>query len=118
MTIDEYIALAREMSEQQRYYADFEKNNLSKQCCLNSAKENEQLAEWLEELKVLRHEANELRNASYEHGHSVGYNKAIDDFADKFISLCDDGEFMARLNEFPATTILDLSEQLKAGGEM
>ena len=43
------------------------------------------------------------------------YNKAIDDFADKFISLCDDGEFMARLNEFSATTILELAEQLKAG---
>ena len=39
--------------------------------------------------------------------------KAIDDFADKFISLCDDGEFMARINEFPATTILELAEQLK-----
>ena len=45
------------------------------------------------------------------------YNKAIDDFADKFISLCDDGEFMARLSEFSATTILELAEQLKVGGE-
>ena len=45
------------------------------------------------------------------------YNKAIDDFADKFISLCDDGEFMARLNEFSATTILELTEQLKVGGK-
>ena len=45
------------------------------------------------------------------------YNKAIDDFADKIISLCDDGEFMNRFNEFTATTILELSEQLKAGVE-
>ena len=42
--------------------------------------------------------------------------KAIDDFADKIISLCDDGEFMNRFNEFTATTILELAEQLKAGG--
>ena len=42
-------------------------------------------------------------------------NKAIDDFADEFISLCDDVEFMSRLNEFQATTILELAEQLKAG---
>lgn len=41
--------------------------------------------------------------------------KAIDDFADKIISLCDDGEFMNRFNEFTATTILELAEQLKAG---
>ena len=45
----------------------------------------------------------------------LGYNKAIDDFADEFISLCDDVEFMSRLNEFQATTILELAEQLKAG---
>lgn len=43
------------------------------------------------------------------------YNKAIDDFADKIISLCDDGEFMNRFNEFTATTILEIAEQLKAG---
>ena len=41
-----------------------------------------QIAEWLEELKVLRLGANELRNAGYEHGHSIGYNNAIDDFQD------------------------------------
>lgn len=42
------------------------------------------------------------------------YNKAIDDFVDKFISLCDDGEFMAQINEFSATTILELAEQLRS----
>lgn len=40
------------------------------------AKEKEQIAQWLEELKALRHEANEWRKAGYSHG----YNKAIDDF--------------------------------------
>ena len=39
----------------------------------------EQLAEWLKELKTLRHGANKWRKAGYAHGHSVGYNKAIDD---------------------------------------
>ena len=48
----------------------------------------------------------------------LGYNKAIDDFADKIISLCDDGEFMNRFNEFTATTILEIAEQLKAGGNI
>ena len=56
-----------------------------------------------------------------EHYEKEIRNKAIDDFADKIISLCDDGEFMNRFNEFTATTILELAEQLKAGaysGEM
>ena len=52
-------------------------------------------------------------NAGFEYGFRKGYNKAIDDFADKIISLCDDGEFIARLNEFTATTILEISEHLK-----
>ena len=43
------------------------------------------------------------------------YNKALDDFADKIIGLCDDGEFMNGFNEFTATTILELAEQLKVG---
>lgn len=50
-------------------------------------------------------------------GYEDGYNKALDDFADKIISLCDDGEFMNRFNEFTATTILEIAEQLKAGGQ-
>lgn len=49
-----------------------------------------------------------------EKGKKIGYNKAIDDFVDKFISLCDDGEFMAQINEFSATTILELAEQLRS----
>ena len=48
-----------------------------------------------------------------EHYEKEIINNAIDDFADKFISLCDDGEFMARLNKLPATTILEIAEQLK-----
>lgn len=41
------------------------------------------------------------------------YEKALNDFADKFISLCTDGEFMRKLNEYPATTVLELAEELK-----
>lgn len=48
-------------------------------------------------------------------GYADGYNKAIDDFADKIIILCIDGEFMNRFNELTATTILEIAEQLKAG---
>ena len=71
MTIDEAIVHAREVAS--RKFDD-------RVHCIRCAEEHEQLAEWLEELKVLRHGANELRSAGYEHGYSVGYNKAIDDF--------------------------------------
>ena len=71
MTIDEAIVHAREVAS--RKFDD-------RVHCIRCAEEHEQLAEWLGELKVLRHGANELRSAGYEHGYSVGYNKAIDDF--------------------------------------
>ena len=69
MTLDEAI-------EQFKYDAECNRADLD----LSFAEDNDKVAEWLEELKVLRHGANELRSAGYEHGYSVGYNKAIDDF--------------------------------------
>lgn len=116
MTIDEAIAKYKEITN-----ADA---NCPAHCnisCDKCVQESEQLAEWLEELKELR-EKNETLKALYEDARKEGNNllkrernKAIDDFADKIISLCDDGEFMNRFNEFTATTILETAEQLKAG---
>ena len=100
MTIDEAIAKYKKLANNDR-------------TCY--PEEAQQLAEWLEELKAYR--ASVFSGYMTQKMLKEEYNKAIDDFADKFISLCDDGEFMARLNEFSATTILELAEQLKAGGE-
>ena len=69
---------------------------------------DEQMIEWLEELS--RRRVEELFRKTNE---KVIRDKAIDDFADKIISLCDDGEFMNRFNEFTATTILEIAEVLK-----
>lgn len=80
MTIDETIAHARNIAKEQRYYAHFEKGMMHS-VCINTAEENEQLAEWLEELKEARKGFEENRKAGYKHGYSDGYNKAIDDFA-------------------------------------
>ena len=84
LSIDEAIAHAREVASEQKRRSGICVQNNSEcdkfSACLKCSKEHEQLAEWLEELKVLRHGANELRSAGYEHGYSVGYNKAIDDF--------------------------------------
>ena len=90
------------------YGKKFIDNN--KLTCLSLLEEHEQLAQWLEELKSYKEKPD---GWMCDEAEMKGYNKAIDDFADKFISLCDDGEFMARLNEFSATTILEMAEQLK-----
>ena len=48
-----------------------------------------------------------------EHDKKI-YNKALDDFAEKIIDSID-GEFMYQFKYFPAITIRELAEQLKAG---
>ena len=118
MSIDEAIAHARGVASEQKRRSGICVQNNSEcdkfSACLKCSEEHEQLAEWLEELKKRR---NEDYGYLADIHQNIGYRKAIDDFADKFISLCDDGEFMARLNEFSATTILELAEQLKVGGK-
>ena len=55
--------------------------------CKTCEKEHEQLAEWLEELKIYRKAERTLDNA-----YNNGYNKAIDDFSneiDKYIERYD-----------------------------
>ena len=125
MTIDESIAKERQQAKEQRSHIGTWDDEYSKKCEVY-AEYHEQLAEWLEELKAYREigtvegykSAIECYTEEYTRRKSrEQYKKAIDDFADKFISFCDDGEFMARLNEFPATTILEMAEQLKEGGE-
>ena len=101
MTIDEAI-------EQFKYDAECNRADLD----LSFAEDNDRVAEWLEELKVLRHGVNELRSAGYEHGYSVGYSKAIDDFV-RFANTMptvveEDGEIRPMWLE-------EIAEQLKAG---
>ena len=94
MTIDEAIAHAREVAKEQKSKYDKCPTRTRYNCamcfhnpkCDEDAKEHEQLAEWLEELK-------ELRNMTAGHLYAVAFNrgylkaekevreKAIDDFA-------------------------------------
>lgn len=71
LNIDEAIAHAKEVAKYNR------KCNENSDCiditCEKCAEEHEQLAEWLEELKM-------YRESSYGELHSMVYNKAIDDF--------------------------------------
>lgn len=83
MTIDEAIQQARYVAYE---HSDCWRNceNLDK-CCNECEYEHKQLAEWLEELKALRHDAHQWAKAGYAHGHSVGYNKSIDDLREKLM---------------------------------
>ena len=112
MTIDEAIAQAREVSS--RKFDD-------RVHCIRCAEEHQQLAEWLEELKMYKSLApRELvsekqkndrameYSKGFDYGFKTGYAKAIDDFAEK-------------VKEMYAFTILEeeqlneIAEQLKAG---
>ena len=114
MTLDEAIQRENKIAEENQKIVDTEiiEEHLSnyRKC----AEYHKQIADWLEELKVLRHGANELRNAGYEHGRSVGYRNAIDDF----VNACEK-QFttMYRQRYVDMRDIVNIAEQLKAGGK-
>ena len=104
LSIDEAI-------EQFKYDAECNRADLD----LSYAEENEQVAEWLEELKALREEksdfqimAKDIAEGNYEMGMENGYNKAIDDCKEltfREVVYCDS------LND--RTEFRELAEQLK-----
>lgn len=136
MTIDEAITHARESAKNERKIFDKcnPKNNYAcKLCiktrtCLERAEEHEQLAEWLEELVMLRLDSCMIHMPERLHLVENGYNKAIDDFAEKLNTKCD-GMIKDKWNSNVAPIswaeayadfkddIDEIAEQLKAGGE-
>lgn len=112
MTIDEAIAHAREVAKRNREQwknCPADRRDIEHQTCEQCAEEHEQLAEWLEELKVY-HKHEVICNKGY----NAGYNKAIDDFV-KFAS------DMPTVEEEDGTIrpmwLEEIAEQLKAGGK-
>ena len=127
MSIDEAIAHEREVAEIQRKDNDnceYKAEYGCKGCayyyskpCIECVEEHEQLAEWLEELKVYQqHEiiCNKGYNAGYNKGYNAGYNKAIDDFV-KLVHKHDWNIRNINENSFIYGAIDTLAEQLKAG---
>ena len=101
LSIDEAI-------EQFKYDAECNRADLD----LSYAEDNEQLAEWLEELKALREEksdfqimAKDIAEGNYEMGMENGYNKAIDDAKSVILQTLD--------NEILVDTLHLRLEQLK-----
>ena len=106
MKIDEAIAKYKEITN-----ADA---NCPAHCnisCDKCVQESEQLAEWLEELKIYQQ-----HEIICNKGYNAGYNKAIDDFV-KLVHKHDWNIRNINENSFIYGAIDTLAEQLKAGGE-
>ena len=91
MTIDEAIAHAKEVANEQKRRSGICVQNNSEcdkfSACLKCSEEHEQLAEWLEELKSYR--ASVFSGDMTQKMLKEEYNKAIDDFAEKLNAKCD-----------------------------
>ena len=109
LSIDEAISHAREVAEIQRNNDKLNKT-LGKSSpyyntdCIKCAEEHEQLAEWLEELKM-------YRESSYGELYSMVYNKAIDDFIHECDKYC--GFYSGKNKSITREDILKIAEQLK-----
>ena len=133
LTIDEAIAHAREVAEKNRRAMNFEsEDNIDddiKVNCLNCATQHEQLAEWLEELKMYKSLApRELvsekqknnrvieYSKGFNYGFNNGYNKAIDDFVKEICKMYVQSERNGNYRFYSVEikqAIADLAEQLK-----
>lgn len=116
MTLDEAIIHAREVAEKNRRVINFELEDSVdddiKTNCLNCAKEHEQLATWLEDLKRRREYDGELMGSgALNNAYQSGYEKAIDDFAERLRLDCLDSLY----HEVHMFHILKVAEQLKGG---
>ena len=124
MTLDEAIAHAREVAEEQRKACGlawiWDNPDNIKKC----AEEHDQLADWLEELKFLRQWKSDIMDSfcnydvnSFEELVTNTRNKAIDDFATKICEVLE--EYQTGFNMVSMANIWhfsrELAEQLKAG---
>ena len=125
MTIDEAIAKYKEITNTDA--------NCPAHCnisCNKCVQESKQLAEWLELLKWYEQGMEDIPSESGvlpKDVYHAGYNKAIDDFAEKLNAKCD-GMIKDKWNSNVAPVswaeayadfkddIDEISEQLKAGG--
>ena len=119
MTIDEAIALERQMAKDQIDRMCSFDDEYSKKCEI-WAEEHEEIAKWLEELKVLKENSiskeafEKMKSKAYKKGHRQGYAKAIDDVLKlpKYTFYDTSKEFMnIRIDAISIEDILKLKEK-------
>ena len=116
MSIDEAI-------EQFKYDAECNRADLD----LSYAEDNEQVAEWLEELKHIKQWKSDIMDSfckydvsSFEELIANARNKAIDDFVKEICKMIVQSENNGNYRFYAVEikqAIADIAEQLKAGGE-
>ena len=125
MTLDEAIAHAREVAEEQRKACDlawvWDNPDNIKKC----AEEHDQLAEWLEELKFLKQWKSDVVDSfckydvsSFEELVTNTRNKAIDDFVKEICKMIVQSENNGNYRFYAVEikqAIANLAEELKAG---
>lgn len=125
LSIDEAIVHAREVADENIKESMDTFPSLKSKNCIKCAEEHEQLAEWLEELKMYKSLApRELvsekqrsdRNIEYHKGFKNGYNKAITDFSTTLVTRLTDAIHSKDVGSM-RNLINEISEQLKDGGE-
>ena len=99
MTIDEAIKDFKDDAENNRVDLDLE-----------FAKKNDQIAEWLEELKAYK----ENQHRSLRHMYEKGYNKALDDFVKSVDKLC--GYYAGECKNLTRDDLLKIAKELKDNG--
>ena len=121
MTIDEAIAHAKEVANEQKRRSGICVQNNSEcdkfSACLKCSEEHEQLAEWLEELKSYR--ASVFSGDMTQKMLKEEYNKAIDDFVEKielkYLGVHPDDLYERYYPREICKQVKELAEQLKAG---
>lgn len=122
MTLDEAIVHAKEVANAK--YAEAmlchaNPNDEELDGCIECAKDHEQLAEWLEDYKRLK----SIHEHTYDNCHNItcrrrcekdGYDKAIDEFAERLRLDCLDSSY----HETHMFHILKVAEQLKEGDDL
>ena len=124
MTIDEAIAHARDVANEQKRRSGICIQNDS-ECdkfsdCLKCAEEHEQLAEWLEELKCYKNDNDFSDYADRLHkiAFNSGYNKSIDDLledANEMAIEVDTGTYT--MKAIGIGLLKKIAEKLKEGGK-
>ena len=127
MTLDEVIEYEKESLQHcKRMLEEIYEDNLENKILKFEVKYHEQLADWLEELAMLRLDSCMIHMPERLHLVENGYNKALNDFAEKLIAKCDRtikekwNSNIAPISWAEAYAdfkddIADIAEQLKAG---
>lgn len=115
MTIDEAINHAKEVASELKRKSGLCVQN-DNECdkfssCLNCAKEHEQLAKWLEELKAYREQHQALCDAYSVHTVEDIYDKAVDDFIRTADKQC--GYYAGECKNLTRDDLLKIAEDLK-----